>query len=107
MSVIGYNRNEMATLHLVKTYCVYLLLCMVVKRNTSTGPVLCAVDQPQQVRTDATPALFRDVPAERQMHEFQLQEKLFRTRLHMRAFPRLSDYIHRRPGLSPLRCTYN
>ena len=22
MSVIGYNRNEMATLHLVKTYCV-------------------------------------------------------------------------------------
>ena len=35
MSVIGYNRNEMAALHLVKTYCVPTvnLLCMVVKRG--------------------------------------------------------------------------
>jgi len=28
MSVIGYNRNEMATLNLVKTCCVRILLCI-------------------------------------------------------------------------------
>jgi len=27
MSVTGYNRNEMATLHLVKTYCVPTVMC--------------------------------------------------------------------------------